>query len=678
MLDRRVRSGAIATAPDPYHPDMSDERRSRLPPRLRSRLGALLAATVVLAGVVAPAAAATSTPTARAMASPDGTRLVRQRPCPESEFTCVTLRVPADHFAPPGGPMIDVTFAIHRATSGHRTGVFVTATGGPGSSGIAAADPYTAYFDTRIIEQDDIVFFDQRGVGRSAPLQCPDAAVAFYTSPHVPTVSAGEAIAYAADSARFARACIRESGVDPATLSIYSTRQAVEDLEAFRRWLGASSIDLYGESYGTQYAQQYALAHPDHVHSLMLDGPVDLTLDDHAYYAEDVRAFDTVLSRTLDACTETRACRSDLGRVGDALAGYDQLAARLRRGPIAYDFVRADGTIERRSFGLADLELAAAGYVYDVTDRMLLERAIAWATRGELLPLARLAYLSAGQDPETLAAIPDPTWSDAMYYAVECMDYDFGPGSAATRTAAYLRAGRAADVDDVRLGSIFYGDLPCADWPVGPGPGRPPALTRTPFPVFVLASTWDPATPYAGAVRIAGRLSDAYLIVEPGGPHVIFGRGDACPDDLITAYLVAGTRPASRRVTCDFAGVDAYVRLPAERVGQYRDALAAMRATDDELNIDADYWAWDGTGKLQVGCLLGGSMTYRPYADGYRVHLDGCTFSRGLALTGRATIDTTDGTFRLVVTAPGGTSLVYTRDADGRRSVSGRYRGSPA
>jgi hypothetical protein len=272
---------------------------------------------------------------------------------------------------------------------------------------------------------------------------------------------------------------------------------------------------------------------------------VDLTLSGFAYYSEDARAFDTVLRRTLDACSATPACRLDL--VGsDALADYDALAARLRHGALKYDFVLRDGTVQVRSFGLGDLETAAAGYVYGEFDRMLFQRALTWASRGQLLPLARLVYISLGQDPETLDAIPDPTYSDAMYYAVECMDYAYGSGSTASRTERYLDAGERAGVRHVRIGSVFYGDLPCASWPAHPAPGRPGYLTKEPFPTFVLASSWDPATPFAGAKRIYDHLDDAYFIVQPGGPHVIFGRGNACPRSPASTRT-CGRRPSSSR-----------------------------------------------------------------------------------------------------------------------------------
>ena len=492
--------------------------------------------------------------------------VVAQAPCAQSIFTCITIRVPRDHFAS-DGRTVDVTFALHRATAKTRKGVFVTVTGGPGTSGIAVADRYTAAYDPRIVRDYDIVFFDQRGIGQSLPFQCPDAALTLATSSHAPTVSATSALAGVDDARTFVSTCIAESGIDPAVLPYLSTRQAVEDLDAFRVLLRARALDLYAESYGTQYAQTYAAAHPTRVESLVLDGPVDLTLTGFQYYDEAADAYDDVLAMTLDRCTDDVTCRRDV-RIRDALAEYDSLAATLRRGPLPYDFVDAAGHVEKRSFGLGDLETAVAGSIQVETDRMLLQRAIAWASRGQLLPLARLAYLARGQDPETLAAIPNPGWSKAMFYGLECTDYAFGSGIGDGAARAYIAAGAAADVDEVRLGSVFYGDLPCTSWPAHPPSAeRPTYLTSTPFPVFVLTSTTDAATPYAGALRIMSHLTDGYLIVQPGGPHVIFGRGNRCVDDPVAAFLIDGVLPGIRFVTCDFSGTAAYVPIPAATVG---------------------------------------------------------------------------------------------------------------
>ena len=102
-------------------------------------------------------------------------------PCPNSDFTCITLTVPLDHFGRGDSPTIEVVFGILPAT-GERKGMFVTATGGPGYFGLSYADSYVAAFDPSITEHFDIVFFDQRGEGLSRGYQCQNAAAAYYST----------------------------------------------------------------------------------------------------------------------------------------------------------------------------------------------------------------------------------------------------------------------------------------------------------------------------------------------------------------------------------------------------------------------------------------------------------------------------------------------------------------
>jgi pimeloyl-ACP methyl ester carboxylesterase len=604
--------------------------------------------------------------------TPSGVQVVAEEACPFSEFTCVTLRVPRDHFGG-SGETVDVTFAVLRASGEERQGVFVTATGGPGSSGIASADGYTSVFDPAITERFDVVFFDQRGIGLSGPIQCVDAALTWYGVDDVPTVSDEDAEAYAEAAADFAAACISETGVDPETLDAYATRQAVEDLDAFRRWLGADQLHLYGESYGTQFVQTYAAAHPDAVAALLVDGPVDLTLTGYDYYVEQAQAFEDVLLHTFESCTD--ACAEEPVD-GGLLGAWDALAAELEGEPISYQFTRSDGTHETRELTLADLEVASSAYVYETFDQMMLQRAVAYAARGELAPMARLAYLSLGQDPDTFEALTDPTWSDALYYAVECMDYSFGSGSSEDREDAFLAEGDEADVDDIRLGSIFYGDLPCASWPAGGADDQRPAyLTTDAYPLFVLASTTDPATPYAGAQRIFEQAGDGYLVTQPGGPHVIFGRGTPCPDEMITAFLVDGVLPSERETECEPMAPDPFIPLPPPSVAADDDPVAVLLAIDDEIYYQPEFWAWDGVKKLQVGCLLGGFVTFAANDVGYDLGLEACELVDGLPLTGEGVIDEVEGTTTMTVTSPGDTDLVYKRDAEYLVTVSGTWFG---
>ena len=176
-------------------------------------------------------------------------------PCPESDFTCVTLDLPLDHFDQSDDRAIGVTFAVLPA-SGDSRGAFVTATGGPGTSGIAVADSYTSLYDPAIAEQFDIVFFDQRGIASSGGLNCPRAATEYFRAPGDIATAAGlNLLVEAAET--FSTTCVEEMG-DPEELGYVSTAQVVEDLEAFRQAFGFEEFVLFGESYGTQLGQTYA------------------------------------------------------------------------------------------------------------------------------------------------------------------------------------------------------------------------------------------------------------------------------------------------------------------------------------------------------------------------------------------------------------------------------------
>ncbi len=196
---------------------------------------------------------------------------------------------------------------------------------------------------------------------------------------------------------------------------------------------------------------------------------------------------------------------------------------------------------------------------------MLLQRAIAAASQGDLWYLSRLLYDGLGVDPETQQADPRP---ELLRRAV-----------LRGRMSRLRTAGRHArgPGDDVPQGGPRprYGDghpgrhllrrpaLCVLAGAAGRRRAGPRHLADVPYPMFVLGATLDPATPWANAERIAANAGDnAYLIVKPGGPHVIFGRGEACPDDLVTAFLEDGTLPASRRTVCPGDVADDYVPIP--------------------------------------------------------------------------------------------------------------------
>jgi pimeloyl-ACP methyl ester carboxylesterase len=553
--------------------------------------------------------------------------------------------------------------------------MFVTVTGGPGTSGLLSADDYTAAFDPSIPEHFDIVFFDQRGVGLSGSLQCAQAATAFYLSDWDTSTPLAEQ-RFLESSQTFAQDCVAEMG-NPEILPYLGTSQAIEDMEVFRQLMGDDQFWLYGESYGTQYAQAYTAAHPDRLAGLILDGTVDLTLSGTEFLDGQVRAFNDVLMEILQACNEDETCAEAMG--ADAVSVYDELAGNLKQAPLPFDFPLPSGGTASRQFTFSDLETAAAGYMYSEGARMIFLRALAaYARSGDLVPLARTLYDSLSIDPETLAAVPDPSFSDAVYYAVECQDYAYFIGTSQERAEAYLRAGDELDASLPRMASIFYGDLPCAFWPQARQDlSRPAPLTAQNIPTLVLNATTDPATPYSNAQAVFSRLDQGYLITETGGPHVIFGWGNTCVDDLVTAFLVDDQIPAQPETTCDGVVTRAFVPLAPLEAAVFASPLNALSSVDDEFYYLPEYYYWDLETTTSIGCPMGGTFTFEAVDTGEAYTLDACAFSDAFIMTGSGSYNYDEDLFTLDVSVTGladGT-LTYTRDGGGVRHVTGDYAG---
>lgn len=608
-------------------------------------------------------------------------------PCPDSDFTCVRLTVPLNHFDPQDTRTIDVVFGVLPAT-GEREGMFVTATGGPGTAGLMSADDYTAAFDPSIPEQFDIVFFDQRGVGQSGGLQCPRAAADFYIADWDAKTVPGEA-ALVETARTFANNCVQEMG-DPEILPYLGTDQAVEDLEAFRAVLEDEKFWLYGEGYGTQYAQTYAAAHPNALWGMILDGTVDPTLSGPDFYVGQARAFSNALISTLKACNQDELCAESMGGQ-DAIAVYKRLAEQLKQlpndcstcsaieSPRPFEFPLPSGGSVQRSFTFSDLETAASNYMYSEGERMIFLRALAaYARIGELVPLARVFYNSLLLDPETLAAIPDPSYSDAVFYGVECQEYGYFSGTAEERAQAFLHAGDEIEAGIPHFSSIFYSDMPCLFWPnAREDEARPAPLTADGIPTLVLGAVADPASPVSNGQAVFSRLSDGYLVTQEGGPHVIYGRGVSCVDDLVTDFLVNDQLPAERETTCAGTVIREFVPLAPLNAAEFENPLKALQSLDDEIYYLPEYYDWDVATPTPVGCPLGGILSFEATDTGDSLKLEDCAFSEGFIVTGSGSNNYQDGSFTLEVDVSGlkEGSLTYTRDGEGARHVTGTYAG---
>jgi pimeloyl-ACP methyl ester carboxylesterase len=497
----------------------------------------LIPFAILLAALIAPASAAALTP-AQLQSLGGG-------PCPniESAFRCVAVTVPLDHFDAANPATLQVVVGVHPATAAHSSGLLVTAVGGPGASGLDVADSSLQMWSPAIVRQYDIVYFDQRGIGASSGVYCPQAIIVARRA------EGGARFDAVTANRRFAAHCATELDA-PNLLPYLATTQAAEDLEAIRRTLGAEPMTLYGTSYGTELAAAYARQHPEGLRALILDGVVDTSLSPTGFWASAARGFESVLNETLGICGRRPACARDMPQ--GARAVYDQLNARLARQPIRV--TGGTGLLTQ-----AMLHTYIGSSLYSPTGRAIVLRDLANVARGDYSSLVEGAWISEGIDPSTWRLLNTGV-SYASYFGIQCRSSAAYGGTPAERADQWTAQGTAIGEQLPRIGqAIFENDLPCAWWPDAPEPATPPApLVATGIPTIVLTATGDPITPHSQGDAVFRSLADAHLIRTIGGGHVTLSPDHPCAYAPVVELLLHGRLPANPRTTCPGRFVERY------------------------------------------------------------------------------------------------------------------------
>jgi pimeloyl-ACP methyl ester carboxylesterase len=162
-----------------------------------------------------------------------------------------------------GSRAISIAVLRLRGTAGGTPLVYVS--GGSGSGIAAARGPRFPFF-LGLRALGDVVVFDIRGAGRSAPgLRCNVGLGLDLSQPltRAALVTATRRVnGTCADS-------LRAQGFD---LVGYNGREVVADIEALRQALGARKIRLFGTSTGTHLALEYVRRHGSKVESVFLAG----------------------------------------------------------------------------------------------------------------------------------------------------------------------------------------------------------------------------------------------------------------------------------------------------------------------------------------------------------------------------------------------------------------------
>ena len=469
---------------------------------MRASLRPIVAALTALSLLTPVAPAAAGRPTGA----------LQWRACAEDDTAqCATLRVPADR-ADPYSATIEVAVARRPATDrARRIGVLVVNPGGPGGSGVDFALDAAGFFSPAVRARFDIVGFDPRGVRRSTPVRCSAALAAAAPSPLLADSAAYGAVV--AHNRRLAADCRRRSG------PVYDhadTLSVVGDLEALRAAMGEPAISFYGASYGTLLGQQYAERHPSRVRALALDSVMDHGLGTGAFLASETDAAQDAFDEFVAWCARDATC---VLRGRDVRGLWARLLDRAARG------VLRDPYDPAHRMTVLDLVQVAFGSFYDPQ----------WYS---------LAYFLREADSSTAAVrgraaavVEEP------FRAVFCADWSLpvdGYRDYAARLAALRRRAPQMLVSPLALSAT----VGCLGAPAAVrNPQRPAAPAVV--PTLLVNARHDPATPYAWARAVAGRLGPrASLATYDGWGHVVYGR-TPCVSGIVDRYLLDLRRPAA-------------------------------------------------------------------------------------------------------------------------------------
>lgn len=412
------------------------------------------------------------------------------------EAQCTTLPVP-ENPAKPDGRKIALNIAWLPATEeadATDDPVFFLA-GGPGQAAVESFPLVEGAF-AEVRKHRHVVLVDQRGTGKSNPLPCP-----------MDIEDTGEDMAA---NLRMAETC-RDALAKKADLRYYATTDAVRDLDAVRKAIGAPRINLVGVSYGTRVAQQYAMRHPQSTRSIVLDSVVPNTIVLGNIIA---RNLDDALALQFGRCSADPACR---GKVGDPRKELDTLLATLRAEQPLVRFRDASTGLYREE-RLHPMHVAGLVrmYAYQPAAAALLPMLVHDANQGRYEGLMALSQMLFGEMQDMLAM--------GMHNSVACSEDG-------DRVAA-----NSADAGTV-LGNTMaeFIAAQCRIWPKGEVPADFHRPLASGVPALVLEGEFDPITPPKYGRDVVAHLPNGRLFVLRGQGHSVLSTG--CAPKLFAQFL---------------------------------------------------------------------------------------------------------------------------------------------
>jgi pimeloyl-ACP methyl ester carboxylesterase len=405
-----------------------------------------------------------------------------------------------------------------------RIGSLVMNPGGPGASAVQFVHQSARMLPSTIRDRFDIVGFDPRGVGGTAPIDCTANLDPLYNLQFTPVNDAARQ-ALVAGVEQFVAQCEKKDGAE---LPYVSTERTAQDMDRVRAALGDPKLTYLGYSYGTYLGALYADRYPTHIRAMVLDGAVDPTLGAAAGQIQQAVGFEHGLDLFLQNCATDTSCAFHSG--GNPSAAYDALRARLDTDPIPAHEAGPGRTLNGTEFDIGVTQFLYSGQA-------------AWPELAQSLEAA-----AKGDGSDLLQSSDEYTGrnsngtynqSQDAFFAIGCLDGPDVGGLAGIQSIANQAAAVAP-----RLGrSVVNNSLACAVWPVPTQTPPVPHAVGAPK-ILVIGNTNDPATPLTGAQDLTRVLQSAVLLTVRSTMHTAYDSGIPCVDSIVNRYLIGLVPPA--------------------------------------------------------------------------------------------------------------------------------------
>ncbi|MFF9807546.1 alpha/beta hydrolase [Streptomyces coeruleorubidus] len=453
-------------------------------------------------------------------------------PLPDGgEWQCATMKAPLDWDDPKGDTIgLELIRARSSGDEGARIGSLIFNFGGPGGSGVTSLPSFAEDYET-LRTRYDLVSFDPRGVGRSAPVICQnDQQLDAYFQRDATPDDAAERTELLENTKEFNDDCEQNS---EKILPHVRTTDAARDLDLMRQVLGDGKLHYFGISYGTELGGVYAHLFPERVSRAVFDAVVDPTQNAAQGSLGQTKGFQLALDNFAEDCV-SKAEECPIGDsaqdVKDRIAG---LLEDLDRTPIPGVFPR---------------ELTQTAATSGILQALYSQEFWEYLTQG-----LQEAY---GGDGSILMLL-----SDSMNGRKENGEYS---NIAAANTAIncaddkprYDTAFVERKLPEFRAASSLFGDymawgmITCTDWAVPGAADHPVVSAPGSAPILVVGNTGDPATPYEGARKMAEALGKGVGVelTYRGQGHGAYDSKNKCVQDAVHGYLLDGKVPRAGTV----------------------------------------------------------------------------------------------------------------------------------